>query len=202
MVGPDFEQLLQNLEATLKLAQGEMRTDNRGAAITALRGVIGFVNAVPRFESQSLSIPLTALMAALHDLNLGRVGPIVRPTPGFDNRRPDSSFRKVIRAISTFSIDQLMGHGMPRDHACKFVASCLEKAGVLIGGRRDSPSWKTVSSWRSDVTRRDLNDQEQHTLRALRDECEFAADIPLDVLKKEIAQILERFLAHWDPPLE
>jgi hypothetical protein len=32
-----------------------------GAAITSLQGVTAFINSIPRFESQSLSWPLTAL---------------------------------------------------------------------------------------------------------------------------------------------
>ena len=78
MVSPEFEKALfeglQSLEATLKAAKDEMQTDCRGAAITSLQGVVEFINSIPRFESLNLSCPLTAVMAALHDLNVGRVG--------------------------------------------------------------------------------------------------------------------------------
>jgi hypothetical protein len=63
---------LQSLQATLQAAKKEMLTDRRGAAITSLQGVTAFINSIPLFESQSLSLPLTALMAELHDLNFGR----------------------------------------------------------------------------------------------------------------------------------
>jgi hypothetical protein len=67
MVRPDFEPLpagsLQTLEAKLKEAQAEIQTDHRGAAITALQGVIDFINKIPTFKFENLSLPLTKLMA-------------------------------------------------------------------------------------------------------------------------------------------
>ncbi|MGC2409399.1 MAG: hypothetical protein WA441_05250 [Methyloceanibacter sp.] len=62
MINLEYEQLfarLQSLEETLKRAQDEMQTDRRGAAITALQGILDFVDAIPGFESQGLSRPIT-----------------------------------------------------------------------------------------------------------------------------------------------
>jgi len=131
MVSPEFEKALfeglQSLEATLKAAKDEMQTDCRGAAITSLQGVVEFINSIPRFESLNLSCPLTAVMAALHDLNVGRVGAMVTPTAGFDNRKPEASFRKVIKAYAIFGVEQLKDAGMTTEEACKFVASELAR---------------------------------------------------------------------------
>lgn len=183
---------LQTLKGKLRSAQAEFQTDCRGAAITALQGVIDFINKIPAFESNKLSLPLTALMAALHDLDTGRVGKIVRPkkAPELRNRPRDASFRNVVKAYSIFAVDELHGHGMPVDHACKYVTAELERAGVPIGGRSNTPSWKTVRTWRNDVSRRRADDQLRNTLDALKNECRFPSDMPLAQLKSQLVQKL------------
>jgi hypothetical protein len=133
-------------------------------------------------------------MAALHDLNVGRVVAMVTPKSGFDNRKPEASFRKVIRAFATFSIEQLKSRGMTLDEACKFVAKQLERAQVPIGGKSNTASWKTIKTWRYDVTRRDPSDQEQHTLEALRVKFSFPQDMALQQVKKQLAQMLSAML--------
>ena len=60
---------LQHLKAALKAANDELTSNKRGAAISALQGVINFINSIPEFEHECLTFPLTALMAALHDLD-------------------------------------------------------------------------------------------------------------------------------------
>jgi hypothetical protein len=198
MVSPEFEKSLcsglQSLQATLQAAKKEMLTDRRGAAITSLQGVTAFINSIPLFESQSLSLPLTAVMAELHDLNFGRVGVIVAPTKGFDNRKPDATFPKSAKAYAVFVIDALKGAGMTTDDAAKFVASELKQAKVPIRARPSTPPWKTVKNWRYDVTRRGPEDYERQTLEALRVEFHFAKDMPLDHLKREISRLFRETL--------
>lgn len=200
MVSPEFERLptdsLQALETALRAAQTEMLNDCRGAAITALQGVIEFINKMPAFESKSLSLPLTALMAELHDLDTGRVGKIVQPksAPELGHRRPDASLRNVIKAYAIFAVDELHSHGSSVDEACKFVAPLLEQAGVSIGGRAAAQSWKTVRTWRSDVSRRRPNDQLRHTLEALRNEARYPLDMPIDQVKTKLARGLRETL--------
>jgi hypothetical protein len=197
MASPEFESSLQALEATLKEAQAEVLKDPRGAAITALRGVIGFIEAIPRFESQDLTLPLTALMAALHDLDTGRVGKIVRPkkAPELRNRQPDPSLRYVIKAYSIFAVNELRDHGSQIDDACKFVAFELRHAKVPISvGRSETPTWKTVRTWRNEVSRRRDNDKHPdlllRTLKELKRECPFQPDMPLEQVKTQLAQKL------------
>jgi hypothetical protein len=156
--------------------------------------VTAFINSMPRFESQSLSWPLTALMTELHDLNFGSVGVIVAPTKGFDNRKPEATFRKIAKAYAAFGIDVLKGAGMTTDDAAKFVASELKQAKVPIGARPSTPPWKTVKNWRYDVTRRGPGDCERQTLEALRVEFHFAKDMPLDYLKREISRLFRETL--------
>jgi hypothetical protein len=198
MVSAEFEKSLcsglQSLQTTLQAAKKEMLTDRRGAAITSLQGVTAFINSIPLFESQSLSLPLTALMAELHDLNFGRVGVIVARAKGFDNRKPEATFRKTTKAYAAFGIDVLKGAGMTIDDAAKFVASELKQAKVLIEGKPSTPPWKTVKNWRYDVTRRGPADCERQTLEALRVEFHFAKDMSIDYLKREISRLFRETL--------
>jgi hypothetical protein len=51
-----------------------------------------------------------------------------------------------------------------------------------------------VQNWRYDVTRPGSGDRERHTLEALRAECEFPDDLPLEQRKKRLAQLLRVIL--------
>ena len=133
-------------------------------------------------------------MAELHDLNFRRVGAIVAPTEGFDNRKPEATFRKITKAYAAFGIDVLKGAGMTIDDDAKIVASELKQAKVPIGARPSTPPWKTVKNWRYDVTRQGPGDCEQQTLEALRVELHFAKDMPLDYLKREISRLFRETL--------
>jgi hypothetical protein len=196
MANPDFEQLLatlHSLEGKLKLAGEKMGDNSREGAITALEGMIEFINSIPPLETQTLALPPVGLMAQLRDLDQGRVGTMLRPAVGFDNRHPDASFRKVIKAYAIFSINQLHDHDMEIDKCCKFVAKYLRHSGVPIGGRASNPSWRTVKNWRYDVTKHDPEDQLRHTLEALNAECKFEG-MTLAEVKKRLAKLLPMIL--------
>ena len=201
MISKEFEQVVckafEEYECGLKAARAKMETDSRGGAITALQTVIQFTNAIPRWESQSLSLPLTALLSALHDLNVGRVLPMLEPKKGVDNRKPDAGFRKVQRAVASFCIDQLVAAGMKVEQASKFVTSLLRKGRMPIGGRSDSPAWRTVRGWRYDATKRRSDDQEANALAAFRVECAIPEGTPPDQAKSLIERNLAIFLRAW-----
>jgi hypothetical protein len=136
-------------------------------------------------------------------LNLGRVVSIVAPKE-FDNRTPEASFRKIVKAYAIFSIDQLVDHGSPVDEASKFVTTKLEEARVPIGGRLGTPAWKTVKTWRYDAARPSTKDQDQlrDTLETLRQECCFPHGMPLEQLKTALAQLLGERLPQLQEGLE
>ena len=152
MISKEFEQAVckafEDYEYGLKAARAEMETDSRGGAITALQTVILFTNAIPKWESQSLSLPLTALLSALNDLNSGRVVPMLEPKKGVDNRKPEPGFRKVRRAAAIFCIEKLVETGATVEEACKFVAAIIAKAGMPMEGKLGTPPWKTLKGWR------------------------------------------------------
>lgn len=182
---------LQTFEATLRSAAEEIKENSREAAITALRGTIDFINSVPNFESDNLALTLTQLMAALHDLDSGRVLPMVTPAQ-IDNRPREASFRKVIRAAAIFMVELLVDRGLPLDEACKFVAPILEQGGVSVGGRIETPAWKTIKGWRYDHTKLHADDQERRTLSELKSTFRLPNDVSLDQIKEELPALFSR----------
>jgi hypothetical protein len=195
MVDPEFERMLcrslQIMEENLKAAESEQLPRDR--AITALRAVIEFINSVPRLESQNLALTLAQLLGALHDLNYGRVGPMVAPKD-FGNRPPESSWRKVVKAIVVWGVDQLHVAGMKLDDAYKFMAAELDRSNISSGGQTATPTWKTIKNWRYDVRKRPPNDQERHALEAWLVEARFPDDIALDQLKTLLSRHLRVIL--------
>jgi hypothetical protein len=174
----------------LLAAQEQMGLNSRGGAITALQAMIQFVNSFPDWEAKNMSLPLTMLLSALDDLDSGRVVKMLTPKEAIDNRKPDAGVRKVQRAASIFCIEQLRGLGVRSEDACKFVADVLEKAGVAIGGRRDTPPWRTVRSWQYDTTKRPVEDQESHTLSAFRRDFGLPEGISVEEAKRRIRRDL------------
>lgn len=89
---------------------------------------------------------------------------------------------------------------MPKVEACKFVAGQLKQHGIPLGGRLNTPEWKTVQYWLGDSSKRLAQDQERHTTDALMGEFERA----LSQLKTlpEVMQGVERLLASVLPQLQ
>jgi hypothetical protein len=192
---------LHTFETTLRSAAEEIKENSRGAAITALRGTVDFINSIPNFESDNLALTLTQLMAALHDLESGTVSPMLTPTK-INNRKPQSSFRKEIRAAVIFVIDDLIHHGMPLDEAAKFAALLLKQAGVPIKGRREVPDWRTIIGWRNDHSRLDTSDQEAITLTEFRKTFSSPAGIPLKQRKDQLLKGLSPIFSKMQAGLE
>jgi hypothetical protein len=200
MASKEFEQELcvafDACERGLKAARDEMKSDSRGGAITAVQAVILLTNAIPKWESQGLSFPLTALLSALNDLDSGRVVPMLEPKKA-DHRRPEPGFRKVQRAVAIFCVDQLVAAGSGPEQACRFVAALLKRGGMAIGGHGDTPEWQTLRTWRNETARRDADDQENVALATFRNECAISPGMPLDDVKGLITRNLISFLDAW-----
>jgi hypothetical protein len=187
------------LEQNLTDSRGEMRSDGRKGVTSAIRAIIDFIHSIPRWESMNLALPMVSLLAALHDLDLGRVAPMLRPTEGFDNRKPDASLRKIQRAYIIFSVDQLIARGMRVEEACRFVADLLTNSAIHIGGHGETPVWKTLRSWRYYSGRRSDNDLERTVLAGLS-----AQDLPgtLSEAQARLGDLLPRLLRSLQPGLE
>jgi hypothetical protein len=136
VVSKEFEQhlvaALEALESGLIAANAAMEHQRKGA-IAALSATIEFINSIPRWESQSLAMPLVGLLAALAALDSGRTVPMLQPST-IKNRPPEPPFRKVRRAAIIHCLNLLIDAGMEVEKACKFVAPLVRKAGMPIGG--------------------------------------------------------------------
>jgi hypothetical protein len=191
---PSVSSALTDLKKGLTEAKIEMALAPRAGAMTALQAMIGFVQKISDWEAKGLCFPLTILLSALNDLNSGRTVPLLQPKEGIDNRRPDSGFKKVMRAASIHAAEQLQENGMGMVEACKFVADILKRENIKLGGRTSTPAWRTVRGWRYDTTRRGPNDQEAHTLAAFRAEARIPEGLSLEQVKSGVERALVAFL--------
>jgi hypothetical protein len=183
-------------ERGLIAARKEMETDSRGGAITALQAVWNFCDALPRWQTINLSLPITALMSALHDLESGQVVPMLKPKVE-NHRPPEAGFRKVERAVAIFSVEQIVATGPTIEQACRFVVALLKRGGMPVGGRGETQEWETIRTWRYETTRRDPDDQERDALKAFTNECAISPGMPLDEVKGLITRNLVSFLKAW-----
>ena len=106
----------------LKAASSEARLDGRGGAISALQSVIGFLEVAPKPRDGECSLALTKLLAALHDLEQGRVPALLRPCKG-GGAPPDTTLRRTVKGAASAAVDVLIARGSSVEQACRFVAA-------------------------------------------------------------------------------
>jgi hypothetical protein len=190
---------VQQLAAGLRAANAELKSDSRGAAITALHAVMDFIHSVPALINQNLGTSLWALLAALQDLNHGRVVAMVAPAK-VASRKREASIRKVGKAYALFCVDILISAGSNVPEACCFVAKELKRAGIVVGGRQTTPHWKSIKSWRDRISKLPSTDQERHTLEGLRKAVPPLKFDSLDAAKKFVAGQLRELLPKMGQP--
>jgi hypothetical protein len=134
-------------EAGLSRALGQLSENSRLAAITALEAILTFIDSVPEWERQNFESPIWALLAALDDLNHGRVHPMLAPNPNVHNRKPDSAVRKIAKSHAVICVDVLRRSGVSVTEACRVVAQELQQHNFPLGGKLGSLPWKTVNGW-------------------------------------------------------
>jgi DNA methylase len=150
---PYLKQLLEGLELGLTEALGLLAQNERNAAMMAVNAVLQFVVSIPGWERRNLGGPLWQLLTALNDLDSGRVGSMLAPNPAVRNRKPDAGMRKIVKAYALFFIDVLCRSEWSVIEGCTIVAQSLQENGISLGGRIDSPSWKSVKGWRDRFTK-------------------------------------------------
>lgn len=164
----DAKQLLEKLELGLTEALRLAAQSERTAAIMGVDAVLEFVVSVPGWECRGLAGPLWQLLTALNDLEFGRVASLLAPNPGVRNRKPDAGMRKIVKAYALFCLDVLCRSGWSVTDGCKIVANTLRENGVPLGGRINSPSWKSVKGWRDRFTKLAKDDQTRGTFEGLK----------------------------------
>jgi hypothetical protein len=117
------------------------------------------------------------------------------------HRKSEPGFRKVQRAVAIHCLYELLAAGAALEEACKLVATLLRRGGLSIGGRRGTPYWQTIRSWRYDTTRRAPDDQEADAVATFRRECRISRGMPVGEVKRLISESLVTFLKAWSPGL-
>jgi hypothetical protein len=160
---------LAALETALLSAKSEMETSERTAAISALRGVITFLDSDPDWYKNDLSLPLGSLLMGMQDLDEGITVPQLEPAI-VRNRKPDDRRRKIVKSYAAYSIDILMLNGASKQDACAFIARQLKRSKFRIGGDGDTLAWKTIRNWRDRLSKLPTTDQTRCTYEGLKAE--------------------------------
>jgi hypothetical protein len=114
--------------------------------IHALVAVARFARAVGLREAQW---ELTELAHTLQDLNVGIVGPLVRPSKRKRGSPPDSSVIWIMRVRVLVAMDALQKSGMTQEEATGHINSKYPKLRRLMTRGRDLPG--TIKRWRREL---------------------------------------------------
>jgi hypothetical protein len=192
----DVKKLLERLELGLTEALGPLGQSERNAAMMAVNAVLEFVASVPGWERRDLGGPLWQLLTALKDLDFGRVGSMLAPNPAVCNRKPDAGMRKIVKAYALFFVDVLCRSGWSVIEGCTIVAQSLQENGIRLGGRIDSPSWKSVKGWRDRFTKLAEHDQTRAIFEGLKPHIDplgpFTKEEARDWVKGQMREVLSK----------
>jgi hypothetical protein len=161
-INPDTECALAHLEASLRDALRHRGIDDRKAAGDALRAVLEFIYTQPRLTRQGCHYPLFDLLAALDDLNQGRIAPMLH-AKFFGNRPPEGARFQQAKAFALFAIEQLVDQGETKTSACQKVAEVWNRAVPDY-----SRSAETIRSWNTRLSRLPSDAYVRVALTALR----------------------------------
>lgn len=124
--------------------------------IDALVAVARFARAVGSHEADW---GLTVLAYTLQDLDVGIVGPLVRPGKRKGGSPPDSSVTWLMRVRVLAALEALRKCGMTQEKATRYINSEYPKLRRLMTRGRDLPG--TIKRWR-----RELEEAKQDTFLA------------------------------------
>ena len=198
---------LERLELGLTKALAAVAESERQAAITAVDAVLEYIVSIPEWEGRDLGGPLWQLLTALKDLEFGRVGSMLAPNPAVRNRKPDAGIRKIVKAYALFCVDILRRSGWSVTDGCKIVANTLQANGFPLGGRTESPSWKSVNGWRDRFTKLAKDDQTRETFEGLKPHIDalrpFTREEARDWVKGQMREALSKMgrAVRNNPPL-
>src|SRR5579871_5164907 len=116
--------------------------------------------------SRPLQSPLVASGCAPGPRTRPRNSP-ARPEPGGPHRKPDAGMRKIVKAYALLCLEVLCQSGWSVTDASKIIAETLRENDFPVGGRIESPGWKSVKGWRDRLTKLAANDQTRETLEGL-----------------------------------
>jgi hypothetical protein len=143
MTTPGIDTPLASLEAALVEICPRYSTQPRLAAIQSVKAVASFLDQVG-LHDKGLTVPLTATIAALEDLDAGTVSEIVRPAT-IEGRPRNPSMPQGAQAIAVHAVELLLTKRMPIDQACRKVGWEMRQAGYQFKGSRSDA--QIIKGW-------------------------------------------------------
>jgi hypothetical protein len=145
---------LQRLSVVLKRAASgfdqSAEDAGRGSVLFTLAAVDDFLKVTLGIRDPSLFIPLAQLRYALHDLNRGKVVPLLAPKK-VKNRPHDSASKEAFRALAAVAMELFIKGNVPRKEAARDVAAALSQMGYMNGPGKPITA-KLVEDWRDRMT--------------------------------------------------
>src|SRR5262249_24087718 len=117
---------LAQLEAGLREAIKHHGVDDRTSAGLALGALLDFLYSQPHLIAENLHRPLYDLLAALEDLDQGRVAPMLHPVQ-FGNRPPAGTLFRQAIGFAVFAMEQLTVQGDSKTAASRKVSQVWNK---------------------------------------------------------------------------
>ena len=142
----------QSLLKTIADLGRSYRPGDRAAVLEVLAAIHQFL----RLPGPPLSLdcyrPLFDLMAALEDLDCGKVSPLVQPRE-IVGRPPDPRHERIIRAMAAGFVDVLMAAGARERKALRDIAEILHRHGFPFPGMIEGAKSRenTLDNWRRRV---------------------------------------------------
>lgn len=140
---------LASLEAALVEICRRYSTQPRLAAIQSVKAVASFLDQVG-LHDKGLTVPLTATIAALEDLDAGTVSEIVRPAT-IKGRPRNQSMPQGAQAIAIHAVELLRTKRIPMDQACRKVGWEMRQAGYKFKGSRNEA--QIIKGWMYGLSR-------------------------------------------------
>jgi hypothetical protein len=162
---PKLDTAIEKLREALERGTQDFltRSDNgRAAAILQLDAAIDLIDAlavdfddISKPDPLPSTLPLSALLLALNDLDFGLVGPIVTPSRVRTGagRPSDTSPRKLTQLRAALTMQLLMEIGLRRMPAATAVAKVLKQGGVKLKRRGEDSiiDANAVIKWREQI---------------------------------------------------
>lgn len=195
---PAEDDPLAKFEADMKIAVREMEANSRRGAGLALKAALEFVYSHPHLVSQGLSKPFFAILAALNDLDNGRVVPMLEPLP-FANHHPESSVVKMAKGQACFYVECLKALGEPSQRACAAVAQSWVAHGLPLEKKRETTAdWQVVKGWLDRIRRLPSDDPQKLAVLALREEYQKRPELR-SMTKEQLIRGLDNTLRQLRP---
>ncbi len=127
-----LERLRVGFNTAAKLFDQSAEDHGRVSILFAFNELDDFLRVIFGIRNTSIFIPLNQLRYALHDLERGKVVPLLKPKK-VKNRPRDSAAKEAFRALAAVAMDLFVKGKVPRKQAARDVAKSLSEMGYVNG---------------------------------------------------------------------